>query len=317
METFPKGGFGIMGKHAYLVLAHNNFDQLGRLLAILDDDRNDIYIHIDRKAAFSDADRKKLLSFVKKSVVFFVPRVRVSWGGYSQIESELSLLTEATKKTYDYCHLISGADLPVKSQDYIHRYFDDHPGIEYVHFGAAEWIKSAQSRVKYHWMFQETVGHSQKLGMNILKVISRVYVKVQKLAKVDRMKKNWQDLKFAAGSNWFSITGEFARYIVENTNQIKTLFSDTICGDEEFVQVLALNSRFYSRCFHKEFDGDYESVLRLIDWKRGRPYVWRKEDFNELTNTPCIFARKFDENIDSSIISLIEEHVKRGTVVGK
>ena len=38
-----------MGKHAYLIIAHNNFYILKKLIALIDDERNDIYIHIDKK----------------------------------------------------------------------------------------------------------------------------------------------------------------------------------------------------------------------------------------------------------------------------
>lgn len=33
-------------KHAYLIMAHNNFDLLSLLLQLIDDARNDIYIYI-------------------------------------------------------------------------------------------------------------------------------------------------------------------------------------------------------------------------------------------------------------------------------
>lgn len=36
-------------KHAYLIMAHNEFDILEKQLRLLDDYRNDIYIHIDKK----------------------------------------------------------------------------------------------------------------------------------------------------------------------------------------------------------------------------------------------------------------------------
>lgn len=38
-----------MDKHAYLIMAHNEFDILEKQLILLDDYRNDIYIHIDKK----------------------------------------------------------------------------------------------------------------------------------------------------------------------------------------------------------------------------------------------------------------------------
>ena len=36
-------------KHAFLIIAHNKFNQLQLLLNLLDDERNDIYVHIDKK----------------------------------------------------------------------------------------------------------------------------------------------------------------------------------------------------------------------------------------------------------------------------
>ena len=33
--------------------------------------------------------------------------------------------------------------------------------------------------------------------------------------------------------------------------------------------------------------------MRLIDWRRGNPYVWRDEDYDELIHSDRIFARKF------------------------
>ena len=36
-------------RHAYLILCHNNFKILQMLLSAIDDDRNDIYIHVDKK----------------------------------------------------------------------------------------------------------------------------------------------------------------------------------------------------------------------------------------------------------------------------
>lgn len=39
-----------MHKHAYLILAHEDTLELRRLLALIDDERHDIYIHIDKKS---------------------------------------------------------------------------------------------------------------------------------------------------------------------------------------------------------------------------------------------------------------------------
>ena len=40
-------------RHAYLIMAYNNWRQLRMLLELLDDPRNDIYIHIDKSVPAS------------------------------------------------------------------------------------------------------------------------------------------------------------------------------------------------------------------------------------------------------------------------
>lgn len=37
-------------RHAYLIMAHNNWSILSKLLSLLDDDRNDLFLHIDAKS---------------------------------------------------------------------------------------------------------------------------------------------------------------------------------------------------------------------------------------------------------------------------
>ena len=47
-------------KHAFLIIAHNEYPVLEVLLSMLDDERNDIYLHIDKRAT-------ELFQQIKKS----------------------------------------------------------------------------------------------------------------------------------------------------------------------------------------------------------------------------------------------------------
>lgn len=49
--------------------------------------------------------------------------------------------------------------------------------------------------------------------------------------------------------------------------------------------------------------------IRHIDWKRGTPYIFREEDFYELKNTPALFARKYDINVDRNIVGRIYKEI--------
>ena len=71
-------------KHAYLIIAHNDPTLLAVLVEMLDDERNDIYILIDKKADTSQ------FSVVKatKSILIYAPRIDIKWGHISQVEAE-------------------------------------------------------------------------------------------------------------------------------------------------------------------------------------------------------------------------------------
>ena len=63
------------------------------LMRLLDDERHDFYLHIDAKVQDFDYDRFRAVP--RHSQVTFVQPASVTWGGYSQIQSEINCLTAA------------------------------------------------------------------------------------------------------------------------------------------------------------------------------------------------------------------------------
>lgn len=100
-------------RHAFLILAHNEFQILKILLSMLDDGRNDIYLHIDKKMSCSDPLEQDLFRLAKARLFVLEQRLDVRWGDISVVKAELLLLETASMKgPYDYYHLLSGVDLP-------------------------------------------------------------------------------------------------------------------------------------------------------------------------------------------------------------
>lgn len=101
--------------HAYLIIAHEQFDLLESLLKCIDDARNDIYIHIDSR---SELDIGRIEKVLRNSRIEFVPRIHIRWGGFDMVRCEYMLLEAAFENghEYEYVHLISGADLPLKTR---------------------------------------------------------------------------------------------------------------------------------------------------------------------------------------------------------
>ena len=159
-------------KHAYLIMAHNDFYILEKLLLLLDDNRNDIYVHIDKKVKnFNFSYYKKIIKF---SNLYFTERTDVRWGTYSQINCEMILFKTAQRNgKYQYYHLLSGADLPLKSQDEIHDFFDKNNGKEFICYDNHKMVsQSVIDRVKYYHIFL-----SQRRMKNscIKKIYNKIY----------------------------------------------------------------------------------------------------------------------------------------------
>ena len=293
-----------MNKHAYLVMAHHQFPLLQTTLRLLDDPRNDFFIHIDKKAGAIDFE--EIRRAAPHSRVTFIERLSVHWGGYSQIRCELALLQAATQAgQYAYYHLISGVDLPLRTAAEIHTFFDAHPDREYVHFASLCPAEPICRRISQYHFFTEKSRKSR-----FCRGLERRLGGTQSLFGVDRLRKS--GLRLAFGAQWFSITDDLARYVLCRRRWIAHHFRFGDCADELFLQTLVVNSPFFQRT-HAVLaglpEGDYRAAARNIDWTRGQPYVWRSEDLSALLASDFCFARKFDLDIDAGAVQVVARHL--------
>lgn len=287
-------------KHAYLIIAHNEFEILKVLLSMLDDERNDIYLHFDKKAGKVNLEEFKT---IKSRLIILNNRLDVRWGHSSQIRVELLLFEEAYKVgEYAYYHLLSGVDLPIKTQDYIHHFFDIHNGCEFVGYVP----ELFDERVLKYYLFIGLEKKSNVLDC-ILKYLNICSLKTQDLLHIRRKR----DIQFRKGCNWVSITPVLVRLLLEKKEYILKRFRYTCCGDELFVQSVLWNSELKERIYNQQ--DEFLGCMRCIDWKRGKPYVWRNEDFSILKQSEALFARKFGSK-DMDIVFKIQAEYKKTRV---
>ena len=286
-----------MSKHAYLIMAHGDWDLLNDLIKCIDDERNEIFLHVDKKAAFDPA----VIRLPQKAKYTLIPRRKVTWGGFSMILTELDLLSAAVERGgFAYYHLLSGQDLPLKGQDYIHRFFDEHNGNSFIRFDPeAEKNKVYEIRVKQYHFLQDVTGRTPGPWFGMLRKIEKISLKVQKILGVDRLAR--YPGKMYKGTNWFSITHEMAQYVISQRKHIVKWFRFTLCADELFLHTVAMQSPMR--------DTIIDDSLREIDWKRGQPYTYRKEDEKMLSDSPKLFARKFSTDVDNEIIKRMVERL--------
>lgn len=295
-----------MSRHAYLIIAHRVDYTLKTLLTLIDDSRNDIFLHMDKKnRSFSDRDLDGLVS--KGNLYILKKRIAVGWGTFEMVKCEMVLLEEATKKGhYEYYHYLSGADLPLKNQDYIHEYFDAHRGMEFVGYGTD--ADEFQYRVQCYHFFMSVVGRGL-CREGIKGKITAWYHKALNRQK----RRNFQRYKgryFYKGSQWVSVTDKLARDLVAHKKEIYSTYRFTSCTDEMFIQTFVReHDEYYQHIWQLNKLGASDEGARYIDWERGNPYVWKTEDYDLLRNSKRLFARKFDCDNDANIIDLVSEMV--------
>lgn len=305
-------------KHAFLIIAHNNWWQLKKLIECLDSDTHDIYVHVDKKS--KDFDESYFRNSVTKSSLKFYREFEVYCGGFSQVQVEMFLLKQAYAKGYDYYHIVSGADLPLKSNEEIDSFFEENKGKEFILYDedALKGNPEISRRAKYyHFLQNYRRRYAEKWKNSFFTFCERISLVLQIIFGINRVKNlDWQ-IKY--GSNWVSITDELVKVILANKEKITSVFSYTNCADELFVQTIAFNCGFKDHIFQPT---DKQAAnLRYIDWSRGKngnPYTYRLKDIDMLIpkiegrENLNLFARKFSETIDKDLIDEILVRLKNG-----
>lgn len=274
------------------------------MVAMLDHPLNDIYIHIDKKV-----DINPFLSITaKQSKVFFLPeRISVEWGGTSQIDVEMLIFEYAFNHgDYSYFHMMSGQDLPIKSQDYIHDFIDNvHPHCEFVTVNqqSEAYKKDLEYKTRYYHFFVKSLSdnnHSfSHYGHYYLHALT---IKIQKLLGIKRS----YPLELRKSLHFVSISHEFVSYLLSKKAFIRKTFAHTLCGDEIFLQSILWNSPFRERLYKRD-DGGVGSMRKVL-WINHIPHIWDKSDFPQLVTCQDLFAVKTTSQ-NPELLLMMAEHI--------
>ena len=270
-------------KHAFLIIAHNEFGLLQELVYALDDARNDLFIHFDAKVPVLPA-----VTAQKSPVHILDRRIDVRWGDVSQIETELALFeaAAASGEPYAYYHLISGVDLPLKDPDAFHHFFEEHAGKEFIGYAVTEMTPELVRKACRWHLFPK---HFRDAGL-LRRGLRSACIKAQEILRIRRNR----DISFKKGANWVSITDGMARYFIAHKDWIRKTFTHSFCCDELVMQTLCWDSPYRENLY--DTTDEWKGNLRLIGWKDGCLYDWTAEDFSTLARSNALFARKFNSS---------------------
>ncbi|MDR0824067.1 MAG: beta-1,6-N-acetylglucosaminyltransferase [Prevotella sp.] len=281
-------------KICYLILAHNNFKHLNRLIEALDDTAGSFYIHIDKKT------KQEYIPPIENATV--IPtRIDINWGGFAMVEATLALMEYgvAHSADADYYILISGVDYPIRPKSFLYNLLEK--GKEYIDIAPVPVPFKPEERYEYYYFDYDRRN---------LKYYNPLFL-TEVLLKKLRIKRK-PPFKVYAGTQWFALTQACVRYILKTVDEDRNyidFFRHTLVPDEAFFQTIIGNSPFLSRTV---------SSLTYTDWEVPVPpanienrhieFLKSHIEFNdEYGKRYPYFARKLNDDSGDVLLKIRKE----------
>jgi hypothetical protein len=286
---------------AYLILAHHQPDHLAKLVARLDHPNCMFFIHIDLKAEIVDFINS---ADGRSNVIFIEDRYTVNWGGFSQVEATLALLSAAFAfgpSFHRYC-LLSGSDYPIKGNGMIQTEFASNREFMRIDrkIGASE-DNSHCRNVTFYW-FMDAQDPARRALSGSLK------------------RDPFNRFALYHGTQWWALTHDCVEYIfgfLSSNADYHSFFRDTLCPEEIFFHSIVKRSPFTSRITHDfeiisdrdQFSSSNEHGCHYIDWNATGedrlPKALDLTDLDKLLNSKALFARKFQQPRSGALLSTL------------
>lgn len=296
-------------RHAYLIMAHGDLPMLEALVSCLDDERNDLYIHVDSKwQSFSPQG----LRCHKAGLVILPQRLDVRWGHTSLMEAELLLMQTAYQSgnSYSYYHVRSGVDLPLVSQDELHTFFEQHQGYEFVPLWEYDSAMSdaAYKAERYHL---GTRYERNRWPRWVDLLVARLRRHASNALSSLLPRRN-TDIRLVKGTNWVSITHALVGAILEQTGEIKHRYRLTRNCDEIFVATFVVNSPFAPAVYRLSDGTSYDPTY--VEWTPHTPSpdTLTMASLERMLISGALFARKFSSTVDMTVVRALQAHVNKG-----
>lgn len=305
----------------YCILCHNNPEQVKRIIETLKAEDAFFVIHVDAKSTdvFPSYEGDDNVAFVDK-------RVSVVWGDISMVNAELALSEYAIQRYPNVGHycLISGADFPVKSHEYIKQYHAKSPGVDYMQglplfAESSGWSETVIRRLKSYVVPLNSRNNAaitpKSLSLSNVKQIGKVaLLNPRKLGMALKILMTYPpkvppyNMRFYAGEMWWTLTYSTLKTILEwNKAHLDyySFFKDCQIPDETYFSTLVWN---LSSCVSPD-------IKRYVAWegsnKRSPRWLELRTDKSLvdgiLGDSNKLFLRK---TRDIALIDYISERLK-------
>lgn len=275
---------------AYLILAHAQPGQLGRLAVRLAAPGVRLYMHIDANTA--DEVHRHMRSAVAQAAVpvVWVERQPCRWGGFSLVEATLRMLRAALADGCDWLVLLSGQDYPLQTHETIVSRLASGPA------GFIDLRNLGQFDVRYRY---EAFHFEALNGKPADRLLQKLQRQLNRMGLCRPLPGPLEQVH--AGSQWWMLGAPACRWLLEFCERhpgVMAFFRHTLVPDEMFFQTLLAHSPLAGALSH--------DPLRLIEWNEGAwsPRTFSENDLPALLASPALFARKFAP--DGKVATLVD-----------
>ncbi|WP_418263903.1 beta-1,6-N-acetylglucosaminyltransferase [Flavobacterium faecale] len=279
---------------AILCIAHELSPNLKLMLGNLSKDF-DIYVHMDSK--YGEIDEKDF----PKNVFFIKNRIKVYWSDSSQIRAMYNLLESSFNTNYSHYLFISGADFPIKSNQFILDFFKDNKNsyLDISPLPKVQWssVGGGKDRFEKFWL---TKFNNRKITC----ILGKITLFVQKTIN---FKRKSLPIEYYGGSNWSNLSHEAVAYILDYLQTNPSFMESTkytFQMDEIWIQTILKTSQ------HLEV---INNDLRYTDWVSGPdfPRTLDLKDYDLLTCSEAFFARKVSSTNLSLQNKILNNFIKK------
>jgi hypothetical protein len=169
---------------------------------------------------------------------------------------------------------------------------------------SANWKNGGLDRFEYSY-FKNPFFILREILLN--KISGSSKHKIRKFIKLPRINHQLPyKLEPYGGSAYFCLTKKHVDYILKylkDKPKLITFFKHAFAPDEIFFQTIILNSALKDTVINDN--------LRYIDWSKKvmlPALTLTIDDADNLLNSPKLFARKFDIELDEKVLDLINSH---------
>ena len=272
---------------AYLILVHRYPNQFKRLFKAIYHPDNYYLIHVDKRSGTQL--QKTVQDFLSDypNATMMISK-NALWGGYSLIDAELRGIKQLLKmgRNWEFFINLSGQDFPLKSQNDIKKFLQKNRGKDFMKV-----LNQREFRFDTLYRIENYV---IEFGNKIL----RTFFKRPYLA----------DVTPYIGNQWVILSRKFCEFVSDNPEVVrfKKFYRNTFIPDEGFFQTVIMNTSYKATIINDD--------KRIIDWVPSgtiklRPRDFTTKDAKFLLKSKGLFARKFDENVDEKILSILESKV--------